>query len=176
MLNARSLLNFPRWPALLLACVLAGGARSAAAAEEPQTLRFADFFAQPIGARGPQLSAALLAAHNQRARLTGYMVTQERPRPGRFFLVPRPLIRSEHADGEADDLPPSTVLVIMPPAERDLVLPPSRGLLQLTGLLQVGRQEHDDGRISWVRLLLEPRSGSTAADTTRSTPTLAAPP
>jgi len=176
MLSALSLLQSHRRAALLLAGAMACGACSTAAAEEPQTLRFADFFAQPIGARGPQPSAVLLAAHNQRVRLTGYMVAQERPRPGRFFLVPRPLIMSEHADGEADDLPPATVTVIMPPAERDLVLPPSRGLLQLTGTLQVGRQEHDDGRVSWVRLMLEPRSGSTAADTTRSTPTLAATP
>ena len=28
--------------------------------------------------------------------------------------------------------------------------------MQLTGVLQVGRQELDDGRVSWLRLLLDP--------------------
>ena len=71
---------------------------------------------------------------------------------------------SEHADGEADDLPPSTIVVIMPPAERSAALPHTRGLLQLTGTLQLGREEQDDGRVSWLRLLLEPRV-ETSSDT-----------
>lgn len=120
-------------------------------------LRFADLFATPVGPNGLQPGTRLLAADGQRVRITGYMVAQERPRPGRFFLTPRPLVMSEHADGDADDLPPGTVLVLMPPLERDVTPLRTRGLLQLTGTLQVGREEHDDGRVSWVRLLLDPR-------------------
>jgi hypothetical protein len=47
----------------------------------------------------------------------------------------------------------------MPPAERDLALPHTRGLLALTGTLRVGREEMPDGRVGWVRLELDPRPG-----------------
>ena len=63
---------------------------------------------------------------------------------------------SEHADGEADDLPASAVLVWMPPADALAVLPHTHGRLQLTGRLEVGREEASDGRVNWVRLHLEP--------------------
>jgi hypothetical protein len=137
-----------------------------AAQDAPLTvLRFSEFFAAPsIGARGLQLSDTLRAAAGQRVRITGYMVAQELPSPGRFFLTPRPITMSEHADGDADDLPPSTVVVLMPPAERDVTPRRTRGLLQLTGTLSVGREELDDGRVSWVRLSLEPRERMTAID------------
>ena len=152
-----------RCPCLLrvgLAVSLAA-ATAAMAAEPPRELRFADFFVSPIGPRGLQPTPTLLAAAGQRVRITGFMVAQEQPQPGRFFLAPLPLVMSEHADGEADDLPPSTVVVIMPLAERAITLPHTRGLLQLTGTLKLGREELDDGRVSWLRLLLEPAVGIT---------------
>jgi hypothetical protein len=62
---------------------------------------------------------------------------------------------SEHADGEANDLPASAVSVWMPPAHRAESVRPTPGLMRLTGTLQVGRHEMDDGRITWVRLMLE---------------------
>ncbi len=144
-----------------LLCLGLAALAGAAPADErpaPRVLDFADFHARPIGPRGPQWSAALLAADGTRVQIVGYMVAQERPAPGRFFLVPAPLTMTEHADGEADDLPAAAVTVLMPPAERDVVLPHTRGRLQLTGTMQLGRAEHGDGRVSWVRLQLEPRS------------------
>jgi hypothetical protein len=145
-------------PTLLL-CVLGllASIGSAQAEPGPVVLRFGDFFAAPIGPRGPQPSAALLAASGQRVQIIGYMVAQELPSPGQFLLTPRPLHMSEHADGDADDLPAATVVVLLPEAERERVPLPTHGLLQLTGRLNVGREEMADGRISWVRLLLEPQ-------------------
>lgn len=145
----------PLWT-LLLGTVLLGPALAAA----PIDLRFADFFATPVGPRGLEPGTRLLAADGQQVSITGYMVAQERPRAGRFFLAPRPIVMSEHADGEADDLPPATLLVLMPPEEADVTPLRTRGLLRLTGTLQVGRQELDDGRVSWVRLHLAPRAAS----------------
>jgi len=138
------------------------GAVSAQPGEQApaMVLRFSEFFAGPLGNAGLQPTDKLLAANGQRVRITGYMVAQEFPRPGRFFLTPRPLVMSEHADGEADDLPPSTVVVFLPSTDSDLTPMRTRGLLQLTGTLSVGRQELDDGRVSWVRLALEPRSAA----------------
>jgi hypothetical protein len=130
---------------------------TAQAAHEPVELRFRDFFKAPHGPRGLEMTPALLAADGRRVRLTGYMVTQERPTRGYFFLAPLPLTMSVHSDGDADDLPPATVLVVMPAPDRELPVLRTRGLMQLTGQLQVGRHEMAGGRVVWVRLLLDPR-------------------
>jgi hypothetical protein len=140
---------------LSAACI---GAAETPTGDTPLVLRFRDFYQSPIGPTGLHMSAALRAAHAQRVRLTGYMVAQEVPQEGHFFLTPLPVTMSAHADGEADDLPPSTVLVQMPESERALPVLATPGLLQLTGRLQVGRFEMLDGRVVWIRLMLEPRS------------------
>ena len=118
-------------------------------------LRFRDFFSTPIGARGLEISDALHQADGQAVRLVGYMVQRETPVPGRFMLTPRPVAMSEHADGEADDLPPATVVVYLDPSQRDWVVPHVRGLLSVSGVLNVGRLEESDGRVSWVRLRVD---------------------
>ena len=142
---------------------IADSTTATATATEPTVLRFRDFYQSPVGPAGLQMSESLQRAHGQRVQLTGYMVTQETPLSGHFFFTPLPLTMSSHADGDADDLPPSTVLVQLPPAEKALTVLSTAGLLQLTGQLQVGRFEMPDGRIVWIRLLLEPRPGVTAA-------------
>ena len=63
---------------------------------------------------------------------------------------------SEHADGDADDLPPATVLVQLAPEQAHWMVPHARGLMELQGTLSVGRQEADDGRVTWVQLQLSP--------------------
>lgn len=153
---------FKKWRLLLLLCAMCGEAPAqatqTAAGDAPLVLRFRDFYQSPVGPAGLQMSAALRAAHAQRVRLTGYMVAQEMPLTGHFFLTPLPVTMSAHADGEADDLPPSTVLVQMPKPDSTLPVLTTPGLLQLTGRLQVGRFEMPDGRVVWLRLLLEPRT------------------
>ena len=91
-------------------------------------------------------------------RLVGYMVQQESPAPGRFMLAPRPVRMSEHADGEADDLPPATAMVYLDPAQHDWAVPHVRGLVAVSGRLSVSRVEELVGRVSWVRLQLDPDS------------------
>ena len=118
-------------------------------------LKFSDFFVSPLGPRGPQVTPLLRSAHGQKVRITGYMVVEEEAPVGRFFLSPRPLSMSEHADGDANDLPASALCVLMPPGQRSEPLGHTPGLLRLTGQLQVGRQEMEDGRVTWVRLLLD---------------------
>lgn len=142
----------------LLLALAVGLLPLAAAAAEPQPLElpFAQFFQQPIGPRGLQPTEALRAADGQRVRLVGYMVQQEQPQPGRFMLAPRPVTMSEHADGEADDLPPATVTVLLDAARANHLVPHRPGRLALIGRLAVGRAEDADGRVSWVRLQLDP--------------------
>lgn len=119
-----------------------------------QQLRFADFFVSPAGSQGLQMTPALRQADGQGVRLTGYMVQQERPSKGRFMLTPRPVRMSEHADGDADDLPAAWVMVYLDPSQQDFAVPYQRGLLEVGGTLSVGRLEENDGRVSWVRLQL----------------------
>jgi len=132
---------------------------TAALAQTPapvSELHFQDFFKLPIGPKGLEISPALRQANGQVVTLTGYMVQQEVPTPGEFLLTPRPVQMSEHADGDADDLPPATVRVLLAPTQHAWAVPHVRGLVRLTGQLAVGRLEGDDGRVSWVRLQLEP--------------------
>ena len=109
-----------------LVAVLAG-------AGEPLVIKFGSFFAQPVGPRGLEIAEALRAADGREVRLRGYMVSQEQRPAGRFLLTPRPVRMSEHADGEADDLPPSTVTVVLDAAQQDRIVTQQDGLIEVVG-------------------------------------------
>ena len=140
----------------LLALAALAAAPAAQAQDEPLALAFGDFFARPIGPRGLEPTPQLLAAQGRKVRLVGYMVQREQPLPGRFLLTPRPVSMAEHADGEADDLPATTVTVLLPEALRSSLVAYRPGALALTGRLHYGRAVDDAGRVSWLRLELEP--------------------
>lgn len=123
-----------------------------------QTLNFRDFFQQPPGSQGMHITDTLRRADGQTMALTGYMVQQERPSLGRFMLTPRPVRMSEHADGDADDLPAAWVMVYLDPSQQEFAVPHARGLIEVRGVLSVGRLEESDGRVSWVRLQLAPEA------------------
>jgi hypothetical protein len=76
---------------------------------------------------------------------------------------------NQHADGEADDLPPATVFVRLSEDQKDWAVAHTRGLVEVTGTLEVGRQEEHDGRVSWFRLQLAPEAirGMTRAELTQ---------
>lgn len=117
-------------------------------------LRFSEFFKRPMGSKGAEMDAALLQRDGQTVRLQGYMVQQEQPAPGRFMLTPRPVRMSEHADGEADDLPVAWTMVYLDASQQDFAVPYTSGRIEVRGVLSVGRLEEQDGRVSWVRLRL----------------------
>jgi len=137
----------------LLAPVCALAQQTDAPTETP-LLRFTDFFKLPMGSRGAEMTPALLRRDGQTVRLSGYMVQQERPATGRFILTPRPVRMSEHADGDADDLPAAWAMVYLDASQQDFAVPYTRGLIEVRGVLSVGRLEEQDGRVSWVRLQL----------------------
>ncbi|MBI3366924.1 MAG: hypothetical protein HY021_00245 [Burkholderiales bacterium] len=126
-----------------------GGSR-----QEPLALKFSEFFSQPVGPRGLEFHAALWAAQGRWVRLVGYIVVQEQPQAGRFLLAPQPVRLSEHADGDADDLPPATVTVLLDASQRDRIVARQPGPVALIGQLAVGREEDSAGRVSWLRLHL----------------------
>ena len=154
-----------RAAALALSATVALGALAqtapAAAAPEPlptEALRLQDFFQMPVGPKGLVISERLRQAQGRQVRITGYVVQQEVATLGQFLLTPRPVLMSQHADGEADDLPPATVFVRLDANQQDWAVTHARGLVEVTGTLEVGRQEERDGRVSWFRLQLAPEA------------------
>lgn len=123
-------------------------------------LKFGEFFANPAGPRGLELTDKLRQLDGQRVRILGYMVQQEEPPPGRLLLAPVPAQIHEHDNGLADDLPASMVFVSVPTLP-DAPVPHAPGLMLLTGTLSVGGQAEKDGRISLVRLALDPPESTT---------------
>ncbi len=92
----------------------------------------------------------------QRVRMLGYMVQQEDAPLGRLLFCPLPGLQvHEHDNGLADDLPASTVYVSVPTA-RTARVPFVPGLMLLTGTLNLGNKAEPDGRVSVVRLALDP--------------------
>lgn len=118
-------------------------------------LKFAEIFA-PIGPRGLEFTEKARALDGKRVRMLGYMVKTCRHDHGRFLLTPFPITLHDHEMGPADDLPPSTVFVDVPPFRRALkYIPHEPGLFLLTGKLSLGGRDELHGRRSWVRLELE---------------------
>ena len=118
-------------------------------------LMFRDFFVMPIGPHAVEMTPKLFALDGRRVRIVGYMAQQEEPHPGFFMLAPVPTIVAGGSAGMAEDLPPATLFVHLPPAQAHKVASHQSGLLVLTGTLGVGSREEGDGRLSMVRLQLD---------------------
>lgn len=137
-----------------------------------EDLLFRDFFAMPVGPRGLQPSEELLHLSGKVVRMRGYVARQESPTAGVFILSPLPVELGDADEGLADDLPPAVVFV----HSGDRPAPYVRGVVQVTGTLEVGPQNEADGRVSQVRLFLDPDrpdalvrlAPQTAADSTAS--------
>lgn len=125
-------------------------------AQNPEIITFKSFYKLPVGSHGLEMSDDLRNSNGKERKIVGYMVQQERPHLGRFLLSPRPVQMSEHADGEADDLPAALVTVYLDDSQKDWAVPHTRGLISLTGTIEVGRHEESDARVSWVRMRLSP--------------------
>lgn len=113
-------------------------------------LSFKDFFES--GASGLKPSRKLLGLTGKRVRIIGFMSQMEDPQVGAFYLCPRPVFADESGGGTAD-LPPEDVLVLAPSSHgKKISFMPGR--LEIVGVLEVGRREETDGRVSFVRLVL----------------------
>lgn len=118
-------------------------------------LSFSEFYKSPVGPLGLEPTQKLLSLKGKRVRLQGYMVVEEEPTVGLFMLSPLPVNIPEKEDGPSDYLPGSTVFVHMPKADADKVLAHRPGLWDLEGTLELGAKEEANGRISYVRLLID---------------------
>jgi hypothetical protein len=118
-------------------------------------LVFKDFFKDPVGPRGLELTDTLRHLDGRRVRLTGYMVQEHHvTRPGRFILTPQAVQLDEEEFGLCDDLPASATLVIVPSAGANPV-PHQPGRVFVVGTLSLGSREEKDGHVFLVRLTLD---------------------
>ena len=121
-------------------------------------LRFSEMFQRPVGPKGLEPSARLLALDGLTVRLVGYMASAEVPMVGRLVLSPLPIALSDEDEPLADDLPAQAIFVHLSGPAAAHTLPNYSGLIQLQGQLSVGAREEPDGHLSSVRLLLDERT------------------
>lgn len=148
----------PSSPAASEACV--DSAHSSSLKEPPPgvtQVEWSDFFKMPVGPRGLEFTEKLRALDGKRVRILGYMVRQGQPTPWKILLTPLPCSTHEREYGLAEDLPPHTVHVFVDRSSPPVV-PFTPGPLLLTGVLGIGNRDEADGRVSSVRLQLDPPS------------------
>lgn len=119
-------------------------------------LKFGELFIHPVGPRGLAFSRRAKELDGKRVRMIGYMVEQERPVPGQFLFCQMPMVLHEDEYGFCEDLPPTLVHVLVSEKQDAKPVPFAPGLSMVTGTLQLGNREEPDGRISGIRLRLEP--------------------
>lgn len=118
-------------------------------------LKFSEFFKSPVGPRGLEFTDKLKALDGRRVRILGFMIQQEQTAHGLALLAPFAFTTHEDEYGLCDDLP-STLVFVNVPKFKDTTVPYTPGMLLLTGRLEVGPREMADGRVSQVRLTLDP--------------------
>jgi hypothetical protein len=143
------------WHADVLAVELAGVDRLPPPPAGVHELKFSEFFKMPAGPLGLELTDKLRGLVGRRVRILGFMVRQTRPSPGVAIISPFALATNEYEYGLADDFP-AAVVYVETPRFADLAVPYTPGPLLLTGTLEIGRREERDGRVSLVRLRLDP--------------------
>jgi len=121
-------------------------------------LKFKDMFKMPVGPLGMEPTEKLLSLNNKQVRIIGYMAQQESATPGLFILSPLPVHMGDEDDKFADDMPANSIFVHLDNPESSISYIP--GLIHLTGVLSVGNAHEPDGRISYVRIKLDPVSSS----------------
>jgi len=125
-----------------------------AQAAEPSSaapLSFREFFEPSPQDLKP--SARLLSLNGRRVRLVGYMAQMDEPPEGGFYLCSAPVLASEGGGGTGD-LPPDAVWVVVRSA-RGKQLAHIRRPLEVTGVLDLGSQVDEAGRVSTIRILLD---------------------
>jgi hypothetical protein len=118
-------------------------------------LKFSELCRLPVGPLGLEFTDRARALDGQKVRMLGYMIRQSQPSPWKILFSPVPMTLHEKEYGFAEDLPP-TVVHAFTERHATPIVPFTPGLLLLTGRLELGNRTEPDGRISSVRLFLDP--------------------
>jgi len=131
---------------------------TAVAAQTEPTLSFSDLFV--ANTEPPSPSPTLVSAAGKRVRMVGFMAHMDQPPKGAFYLTSRPVSCDEMGAGTGD-LPIDSIRVNVVPAPKEVAFVP--GPIEVTGILELGRQEEPDGAVSHIRLVLALPSTSSAS-------------
>jgi hypothetical protein len=113
---------------------------------------------EPTGAgEHARIAPETLSLGGRKVRMVGHMVRMELPPRAAFYLAARPVEADESGGGTAD-LPPSVVRVEVPWIAGEV--PWIDGPLEVIGRLELGRAEDDEGRVSWIRIVMEAPGGA----------------
>jgi hypothetical protein len=107
--------------------------------------------------RGKLVAPDVEALAGRRVRVVGHMVNMEEPPRAAFYLAPRP-VEQDESGGGTGDLPPRAVRVEVRGFEGEV--PWIAGPLEVEGRLELGRAEDDGGRVSWIRVVVEPEKAA----------------
>lgn len=113
-----------------------------------------NIFKTPLGRYGLEFDSNFLSLNHHLIQITGYMVKSDEPELGSFLLSIRPVQLHREDDGQADDLPPSTIKVLLDPSQSSLSVPYLSGLHTFRGTLLIGRREVAGEPFSWISLQL----------------------
>ena len=122
--------------------------------DDPVILEFKDFFKLPVGPKGLEISDRLLAANGRHVVIQGHMVKMQDPGPGVFMLTNNPVTLGDEDESLSDDLPASVLYVHFD--DDGFIFPYIDGMIRLRGVIEIGQRMENDGRISIVRLELDP--------------------
>ena len=159
-------------------------------------ITFDDFFKMPIGPLGMEFTDKIKALSGKRVRLAGYQVAEmvgvcnsepnansparraramlEASVPGRLILSPVPESVNFGHYGLCEDLAPQVVFITVP-ALFGQAVPQHPGPLLVTGILDLGNKPEPDGRVSALRLTLDPEPAPKSSPLSAQ-PATAAPP
>jgi hypothetical protein len=146
----------------------------AAPAAAVTDIKFRDFVKMPVGPRGIEPTDKIVALVGQRVRLLGYMARQTPPTPGMLVLSPLPVDLGDEDESLSDDLPVTATFVHLVGAQQNTPIRHVPGLLQFTGVLEIGAAEEADGHVSSFRLRLDEQDSNVIAAISRATLTSAA--
>lgn len=153
--------------------------------EGVEELSFQDFYKMPVGRYGLEPSERLMGMNGKTVRLTGYFVFEDwatcncgpeslvpgekNPRrrmpawmkhviPGRIMMASVPTTVSLGHYGLCDDLPPHVAFISVQDRFGEPVFY-KPGLFSVIGKVEVGQKQELDGRVSFVRLVVEKEEG-----------------
>jgi hypothetical protein len=134
-----------------IALLAAAGSAGGPGAPKAEPLAFGELFVPSPRELRP--SPRLQALDGRRVRLTGFMVRMEVPPRGAFYLASRPVDCDESGAGTGD-LPPEAVRVVVRSSPGEVV-PWVPSPLEVTGVLELGPEADEAGRVSAIRIVLD---------------------
>ena len=139
--------------ALALAVIVCSAAAAAPSRPgvEPVRLDLARLYVST--AAGTRVAPEVEALRGKRVRAVGFMARMEDAPKGAFYLTRFP-VEAEEGGAGTGDLPPGALRIEIPSlAGQEVGWVPD--VVEAVGTLEVGRAEDADGRVSWLRVVVD---------------------